>query len=103
MSQRLGAIADDFTGATDLASTLVKQGMRATRVIGVADDNTAIGDAEAVIVALKSRTEAAADAVYATAELEETAKLFLLLKNRKIRPLDAAQVADLKRIFPNPV
>jgi uncharacterized protein YgbK (DUF1537 family) len=30
----LGCIADDFTGATDLASTLVRQGMRAVQVIG---------------------------------------------------------------------
>ncbi len=41
-----------------------------------------------------------ADAVYATEELEETAKLFLLLRDRKIRPLDAAQVAEIKARFP---
>lgn len=44
-----------------------------------------------------------ADAVYATEELEETAKLFLLLKDRKISPLTAEQVLELKRKFPNPV
>lgn len=44
-----------------------------------------------------------ADAVYATEELEETAKLFLLLKDLKTRPLDAKQVAELKQKFPNPV
>jgi len=63
MSLLLGAIADDFTGATDLANTLVKQGMRVTQVIGVPDENTQIGDAEAVIVALKSRTVAVDRAV----------------------------------------
>ncbi len=63
MSLLLGAIADDFTGASDLASTLVKQGMRVTQVIGVPDEDTQIGDAEAVIVALKSRTESVARAV----------------------------------------
>ena len=63
MSLLLGAIADDFTGATDLANTLVNQGMRATLVIGVPDEATQIGDAEAVIVALKSRTEAVEAAV----------------------------------------
>jgi uncharacterized protein YgbK (DUF1537 family) len=63
MSLLLGAIADDFTGATDLASTLVKQGMRVTQVIGVPDENTQTGDSEAVIVALKSRTEAVDKAV----------------------------------------
>ncbi len=41
-----------------------------------------------------------ADAVYATEELEETAKLFLLLKDRRIEPLSAEQVAELKRKFP---
>ncbi len=41
-----------------------------------------------------------ADAVYATEELEETAKLFLLLRDRRIKPLDAAQVAELKSRFP---
>ena len=31
----LGAIADDFTGATDLCSTLVRGGMRTVQLIGV--------------------------------------------------------------------
>jgi len=59
----LGAIADDFTGATDLANTLVKQGMRTVQVLGVPDDDTDTGDAEAVVVALKSRTAPVAGAV----------------------------------------
>ena len=50
----LGCIADDFTGGTDLASTLATAGMRAVQTIGVPDDK--IDDADAVIVALKSRT-----------------------------------------------
>ncbi len=33
----LGCIADDFTGATDLANTLVRNGMRTIQVIGVPD------------------------------------------------------------------
>ena len=40
------------------------------------------------------------DAVYATEELEETAKLYLLLRDIKTRPLTAAQVEDLRRRFP---
>lgn len=44
-----------------------------------------------------------ADAVYATEELEETAKLFLLLKDRKIRPLDPQQVAELKKRYPTQI
>jgi uncharacterized protein YgbK (DUF1537 family) len=52
----LAAIADDFTGATDLASTLVAEGMRVVQVLGLPDEQTDIGDADAVVVALKSRT-----------------------------------------------
>lgn len=59
MSILLGAIADDFTGATDLANTLVQQGMRTLQVIGVPDKDVDTGDAEAVVVALKSRSIAA--------------------------------------------
>lgn len=40
------------------------------------------------------------DAVYATEELEETAKLFLLLRHVETRPLNAEQVAELHRRFP---
>ena len=57
----LGCIADDFTGATDLASTLVKGGMTAAQVIGVPDGP--LPEADAVVVALKSRTAPARQAV----------------------------------------
>jgi ribulose-5-phosphate 4-epimerase/fuculose-1-phosphate aldolase len=40
-------------------------------------------------------------AVYAIEELEETAKLFLLLHGRRVRPLTAEQVADLRAHFPS--
>ena len=40
------------------------------------------------------------DAVYATEELEETAKLFLLLKNEKFNPLNDSQVQELAKKFP---
>jgi uncharacterized protein YgbK (DUF1537 family) len=59
----LGAIADDFTGATDLANMLVTRGMRTLQTIGVPDAGMQTGDAEAVIVALKSRTAPAGQAV----------------------------------------
>ncbi len=52
----LGCIADDFTGATDLASMLVRNGMRAVQLIGVPSPGDPIPDADAIIVALKSRT-----------------------------------------------
>lgn len=66
MTVLLGCIADDFTGATDLANTLVKQGMRAVQTIGVPAMRCDLGDAEAVVVALKSRTAPVADAVKAS-------------------------------------
>jgi len=53
----LGCIADDFTGATDLANILVRGGMHTVQTIGVPSD--ALGssiDADAVVIALKSRT-----------------------------------------------
>ena len=58
----LGCIADDFTGATDLANNLVRGGMRAVQTIGVPRDVLA-EPAEAVVVALKSRTVPADEAV----------------------------------------
>ena len=57
----LGCIADDFTGATDLANTLVRQGMSTVVLLGV--PNGRVPDADAVVVALKSRSIPAGDAV----------------------------------------
>jgi uncharacterized protein YgbK (DUF1537 family) len=59
----LGCIADDFTGATDLASMLVRSGMRTVQTIGVPSTPAVDGNPDAVVVALKSRTIPAADAV----------------------------------------
>lgn len=59
----LGAIADDFTGATDLANTLVSEGMRVVQIIGVPGPDATYGDADAVVVALKSRTAPVKDAI----------------------------------------
>ena len=51
----LGCIADDFTGATDLANNLVRAGMRVVQAMGV-PAQPLDADADAVVVALKSRT-----------------------------------------------
>lgn len=59
----LGAIADDFTGATDLCSMLVRGGMRTVQLIGVPKPDLPVPEADAVVVALKSRTIAARQAV----------------------------------------
>ncbi|MPY96108.1 MAG: hypothetical protein GEV08_24515 [Acidimicrobiia bacterium] len=72
----LGCIADDVTGATDLADTLVRAGLRTTLLLGLPGPGAspagaspagagsgAHAEADAVVVALKSRTIPAADAV----------------------------------------
>ena len=58
----LGCIADDFTGATDLANNLVRAGMRVVQTIGVPAGPLA-AEVDAVVVALKSRTIAPAEAI----------------------------------------
>jgi 3-dehydrotetronate 4-kinase len=59
----LGAVADDLTGATDLSLMLSREGMRTIQVIGVPGEGLELADADAVVVALKSRTIPAAEAV----------------------------------------
>jgi uncharacterized protein YgbK (DUF1537 family) len=59
----LGAIADDFTGATDLCSMLVRGGMRTVQLIGVPSADLPVPEADAVVVALKSRTAPVRQAV----------------------------------------
>jgi uncharacterized protein YgbK (DUF1537 family) len=73
MTLKLGCIADDFTGATDLANNLVRAGMRVVQTIGVptqavgdvnSDVNSDVtSDVDCVVVALKSRTAPVAEAV----------------------------------------
>ena len=63
MSIRLGCIADDYTGASDLANTLTKCGLRTVQTIGVPAVDLALPDVDAVVVALKSRSCAKDDAV----------------------------------------
>ena len=58
----LGAIADDFTGASDLANTLAKGGMATTQFVGV-PGMLAPADCEAGVVALKTRSIPVAEAV----------------------------------------
>ena len=62
----LGCIADDFTGATDLANNLVRAGMRVVQTIGVPTTRAeapGMGEVDAVVVALKSRTAPVDEAV----------------------------------------
>jgi uncharacterized protein YgbK (DUF1537 family) len=59
----LGAIADDLTGATDLALILAREGMRTIQTVGVPPADFDHGGVDAVVVALKSRTVAAQEAI----------------------------------------
>lgn len=61
----LGAIADDFTGATDLANVLTQNGLRVVQIIDVPTSDTKIDVdlVDAVIIALKSRTNPSQDAI----------------------------------------
>lgn len=59
----LGCIADDFTGASDAASFLVKGGMQTLLFNGVPDDENKTKDVDAIVIALKTRTQEAGCAV----------------------------------------
>ena len=58
----LGAVADDFTGASDLANTLARGGMATTQFVGIGVDDAPAG-CEAGVVALKTRSIAPQEAV----------------------------------------
>ena len=59
----LGCIADDLTGGTDLALMLTRAGMRTVQVMGVPAPGTTFPGVDAVVVALKSRTNPVAEAI----------------------------------------
>jgi 3-dehydrotetronate 4-kinase len=63
MSLVLGCIADDYTGASDLANTLKKAGLRTVQTIGVPDRDYRLPDVDAVVLSLKSRSIDPAQAV----------------------------------------
>lgn len=70
MSLALGCVADDYTGASDLANTLTKAGLRTIQTIGVPEDSRSLPVADAVVVALKSRSIPADQAVARSREAE---------------------------------
>ena len=63
MTLKLGCIADDYTGASDLANTLTRAGLRTVQTIGVPADDLKLPDVDAVVVSLKSRSIEAGAAV----------------------------------------
>ena len=56
MTLALGCIADDYTGASDLANTLTRCGLRTVQTIGIPSDDLALPEVDAVVVSLKSRS-----------------------------------------------
>ena len=78
----LGIIADDFTGATDIAGMLVKNGMRTIQTIGLPSKGMIPDDVDAVVVALKTRSIAAKEAIA-----------------QSLDALKALQAAGCKRFF----
>jgi uncharacterized protein YgbK (DUF1537 family) len=60
---KLGCIADDYTGASDLANTLTRAGLRTVQTIGVPADDLKLPEVDAVVVSLKSRSIEAGIAV----------------------------------------
>ncbi|QAU48203.1 3-oxo-tetronate kinase [Bradyrhizobium guangzhouense] len=56
MTLALGCIADDYTGASDLANTLTRAGLRTVQTIGVPADDLDLPEVDAVVVSLKSRS-----------------------------------------------
>ncbi|MHA1527719.1 MAG: four-carbon acid sugar kinase family protein [Alphaproteobacteria bacterium] len=126
MTLLLGAVADDFTGATDLASMLTRGGMRTILKLGVPgpDDRVRavqerLGRERAALLVEQTLADIASgarasgirrfvvagksleNAVYAAEELEETARLFLMLRGEATRFLTRQQVADLRVRFPS--
>jgi uncharacterized protein YgbK (DUF1537 family) len=70
MTLVLGCIADDYTGASDLANTLTKAGLRTVQTIGVPGEGLDLPATDAVVVSLKSRSIPAAQAVARSREAE---------------------------------
>ncbi|MBI5322829.1 3-oxo-tetronate kinase [Bradyrhizobium sp.] len=67
----LGCIADDYTGASDLANTLTRQGLRTVQTIGVPPDDLKLPEVDAVVVSLKSRSIEAGEAVARSRDAEK--------------------------------
>lgn len=63
MSPLLGCIADDFTGGTDLANTLVRQGMRTMQTNGLPGPDLTLPETDALVVSLKCRSIESTEAV----------------------------------------
>lgn len=77
----LGVIADDFTGASDVAGTLVGAGMRVVQTFGIPDPSMQLHDVDCIVVSLKTRSVPVAEAV------EESLAAARALKSRGVQQL----------------
>ena len=68
MKHLVGCIADDFTGASDAASFLQKAGLQTILLNGVPEQGLGMNEYDAIVIALKTRTEPAGEAVEHTME-----------------------------------
>ncbi len=71
MSLRLGCIADDYTGASDLANVLSRNGLRTVQTVGIPKPSLLLPEVDAVVVSLKSRSIEAGRAVSLSLEAEQ--------------------------------
>ena len=71
MTLALGCIADDYTGASDLANMLTRCGLRTVQTIGVPDEALSLPEVDAVVVSLKSRSIEASEAVARSREADK--------------------------------
>ena len=71
MTLALGCIADDYTGASDLANTLTRAGLRTVQTIGVPLNDLVLPEVDAVVVSLKSRSIEAGLAVSRSRDAEK--------------------------------
>ncbi len=71
MTLALGCIADDYTGASDLANTLTRAGLRTVQTIGVPAGDLALPEVDAVVISLKSRSIEAGQAVARSRDAEK--------------------------------
>lgn len=112
MSLLLGCVADDITGATDLASMLVRNGMSTIQLFGVPDADDVVPDVNAIVIALKTRTapvdEAVGESIRATRWLRSAGARQLFFKycstfdstpEGNIGPISEAMRAELGANF----
>jgi uncharacterized protein YgbK (DUF1537 family) len=77
----LGVIADDFTGASDVAGTLVVAGMRVVQTFGIPDPSMQLHDVDCIVVSLKTRSVPAHKAI------EQSLAAARALKSRGVQQL----------------